>query len=539
MEEIKTGIAAFFMICCIVCSPADFIYAANNESVASEQITDAKNGIVEIQAGFCAESGKFYQMKHSSGFLVCNSKEKGIYIVTNTSKVTLSAKQKKKYCKKHKIKSDNQQEFETVLRVIVDGDVTEELTMLSSSKEQDICILESENVLQTKKALPLEDQQKTEIGDSVYVMGFSESSTNDYTAESVEIHGGEVEDPAARIKQDSYIQHTAIVNEDNSGGPLLYQNGYVIGINTAKKNTKGIANGYALPVGELLELLDNYGIFYDSHERQNVYDKLMDYCSLCEKKVNSNAYRDVSMETLEEAIKEVKLMLNAENEYSIEEYEDTIELLKNGEKELVKKTSKLRIASIVLGVIIGGLGIWLVILLIHMKHKKEMKTNLREEADTEKDREEQIVIHRVLPVSENNIANSALVFHEREASNISSDVYQEDEEKTMLLGSGYRPYEAFLRSTSNKQQILINKQQVIIGKSADIADCVIKENIAISREHAKICWSNGAYYLYDLHSANGTFLNGKRVDDRGVKLTEGDKIVFANEMFEFKIKREV
>ena len=99
MKKIKAGIVSVLLICCILCSPINLICAANKENTDSEQIADAKRGIVEIETGFSKENGKFYKMKHGSGFLVCNSKDEGVFIVTNTSKVTLSEKQKRNIVK--------------------------------------------------------------------------------------------------------------------------------------------------------------------------------------------------------------------------------------------------------------------------------------------------------------------------------------------------------------------------------------------------------------------------------------------------------
>ncbi len=56
----------------------------------------------------------------------------------------------------------------------------------------------------------------------------------------------------------------------------------------------------------------------------------------------------------------------------------------------------------------------------------------------------------------------------------------------------------------------------------------------ISRYHAKIELIDEAYYLIDLNSTNGTFLNGKRVTaDEPNVLVPGDKIAFANICFIF------
>jgi pSer/pThr/pTyr-binding forkhead associated (FHA) protein len=48
-----------------------------------------------------------------------------------------------------------------------------------------------------------------------------------------------------------------------------------------------------------------------------------------------------------------------------------------------------------------------------------------------------------------------------------------------------------------------------IGRDSK-ANEIILDDEAVSAEHARIRYENGAYVLYDLASSNGTVLNGKR-----------------------------
>jgi len=66
----------------------------------------------------------------------------------------------------------------------------------------------------------------------------------------------------------------------------------------------------------------------------------------------------------------------------------------------------------------------------------------------------------------------------------------------------------------------IPSHQLTIGRSPQ-ADLHLAED-GVSRKHARICWSNGAYVLEDLGSQNGTFLGGKPVSV--VQLRQGDLI---------------
>lgn len=58
----------------------------------------------------------------------------------------------------------------------------------------------------------------------------------------------------------------------------------------------------------------------------------------------------------------------------------------------------------------------------------------------------------------------------------------------------------------------------------------------VSREHAEIVKESGHYRLRDLKSTNGTFVNGKRIDEH--RLADGDLFVIADVEFSFKCTRD-
>ncbi|SEW13017.1 FHA domain-containing protein [[Clostridium] fimetarium] len=88
---------------------------------------------------------------------------------------------------------------------------------------------------------------------------------------------------------------------------------------------------------------------------------------------------------------------------------------------------------------------------------------------------------------------------------------------------------------SNKIEIIINKDEFIIGKKVDVVDGAIEFNNAISRIHCKIICIENKYYMIDLGSANGTFVNGNRVNqNQQIMIQIGDKIRLANSDFIIK-----
>ena len=85
-------------------------------------------------------------------------------------------------------------------------------------------------------------------------------------------------------------------------------------------------------------------------------------------------------------------------------------------------------------------------------------------------------------------------------------------------------------------QIEIDKDECILGKNPSMVDKSITFNKMISRVHCKIIWENGQYFVTDLGSANGTFVNKTRVQPKQVcPLQNGDTLRLANSDFEINI----
>ncbi len=72
---------------------------------------------------------------------------------------------------------------------------------------------------------------------------------------------------------------------------------------------------------------------------------------------------------------------------------------------------------------------------------------------------------------------------------------------------------------------------VVIGRTQGRGRLVIGDR-EISEEHAEISFDHGAYYLTDLNSTNGTFVNGEPLaQGRSVQLNQMDEISFGTKRF--------
>ena len=105
--------------------------------------------------------------------------------------------------------------------------------------------------------LKMADLSAMKIGDDIYTIGAPKGMAYTLTK-------GTVSAKSRIVRYKSYIQIDAAINEGNSGGPLLNDNGEVLGMNTLKmSDSEGI--GLAIPVSRVCEFLKSLGIETDSY----------------------------------------------------------------------------------------------------------------------------------------------------------------------------------------------------------------------------------------------------------------------------------
>lgn len=104
-----------------------------------------------------------------------------------------------------------------------------------------------------------------------------------------------------------------------------------------------------------------------------------------------------------------------------------------------------------------------------------------------------------------------------------------------------RPVLIILKGQALGQTLQVNKKQTVIGRGS-MCDVILRDEVA-SRQHAEIftleaeagCYE---YYIKDLNSTNGTFLNGTRLKDDQL-LQDGDKIKIGAHLLRFGLLDEL
>ncbi len=487
---------ALWTVILIVCLSMMGHGQSQAEDIPAEEM---KNAVVEVQVGFVMQDGMFYPMKHASGCILANS-EDGVYVVTTNHTVSITDKEKKRYCRKKNIKMDYS--MSTAIRLAVKGDVMTEADIVASSQEYDFCILSSDDVLQEKGYFSLSSAAAISTGDSVCTLGFgkgSKGASRTYGSEEVEIGSGIVlhvadADADTRRKRE-YIRHTGIVTAGNSGGALLSEDGYLIGMNNSSIRRSRKDDHYSLSVDEIREVLDNYGIYYRSKGDLEAYEKFRELYDRCEALCADTGYEAGTRDALAVVLQEVKPILE-ETQYDPARISEAMEMLEEARQSLKEKSPRIRIVIIILGIVIAGLSVNLLRVCLWIRGNKASQEMMQQAYGTPSDG------------TDNGMPGG-------------------NRRRNLIR------YRAGLKREKNGKVILLNYDSFIIGKSVGKSDYTIADNSAISRQHAKITRKNGNYYIQDMGSANGTYVNGQENNGAETLLKDHDKILLADEMFEF------
>ena len=115
-------------------------------------------------------------------------------------------------------------------------------------------------------------------------------------------------------------------------------------------------------------------------------------------------------------------------------------------------------------------------------------------------------------------------------------VQADDEATGLLKAEDVRTHYASIRRMATDETFLLDKPAFRIGKDKSLSDYCVADNNMVSRSHADVISRNGRYFIVDLVSKNGTFVNGAPVPPQQEReIRDGDAIRLANEEFEFHI----
>ena len=93
-----------------------------------------------------------------------------------------------------------------------------------------------------------------------------------------------------------------------------------------------------------------------------------------------------------------------------------------------------------------------------------------------------------------------------------------------------------LMTVNGQDSVLIDKPIFIIGRNREVCDYVIEDR-GVGRAHAQIRKVDSFYFIEDMDSRNGTFLNDEKISsNQQYKLNRNDKVTIANVEYLFTSK---
>ncbi len=150
----------------------------------------------------------------------------------------------------------------------------------------DLAVLKLRNPTTKRRALTIMEPTEDMVGDKVYTVGYPGNADNDLTGaskygiEDASVHSGSIVRFVAnsgkgveRISIDATVQH------GNSGGPLVTEDGYVIGVNTNVISTSPYQDQietdyYAISATELTRFLDKNNVPYEAADSGSAEDSV-------------------------------------------------------------------------------------------------------------------------------------------------------------------------------------------------------------------------------------------------------------------------
>lgn len=170
---------------------------------------------------------------------------------------------------------------------------------------------------------------------------------------------------------------------------------------------------------------------------------------------------------------------------------------------------------------------------IEVVEEPSIEEIIKEEPKVEEETEEEMVVEDpvdLTPNAEKETEEFIEEYDDEDESTQEMFLKQEDIEEPELP-------KGYITRLSNEQKALIDLPEFIIGKSSFVNGLVVKGNPGVSRKHAMIRVEDGQYYIRDLDSVNGTYINDAFVEpETEVEILNGDSIKLGDEEFTFTIE---
>lgn len=530
----------------------------------AEIVNKMRSGVLQVNLNWIDQNGGRHFIQGGSGFLINDQT-----LLTNQHVVTMTQETKEAASDLYGVDFVNDNKLDVRVQVVVQRDVVIDASVIQSSAEMDVAILELSSPIYDRISLELGDSANVKETQAIYVLGFPLLSelaqdVRYYTSDDVSVTSGIVSKKMER-NSTPFIQHGAKISDGNSGGPLVAVDsdgvGRVIGINTSRVS---IEEGYyyAMEINDVKTLLNQLGVTYNEGSGTTggttgtegnattgtegtgtnggevkddpVVEPVAADTSKLESAISDAEDKLADGKYTEDSVKELEDKLDSAYEV-MDDDEASQEIIDKAQDEVEKAADDLeeqKGPGMMLWIIIGAavvIIVVIVVILVVSSGNKKKKEEMERERMMRQRAEEQ---RRTAPAPRAE-ARSYNPVQEPSAGAGETSVLGEGRGETTVLGASAQSAAYMIRKKTN-ERVVISAPSFTIGKERSRVNYCISDNTSVSRCHARISRKGSQYFVADMNSTNFTFVNGvKVVPGQEVALKDNDTVRFADEDFEF------
>lgn len=489
MKTIKNARLTRIVVLAMVVCMAVSLLLPTTALAANTAVNDAKNGVVQVRVTYTDDAGIVEDLFSGTGFLINDNT-----VLTCNHVVTLTAGELAALAE---IYQKTVPEFQSRLKIAitVSRDVTIDATIINSSETMDFAILRLSTSLQGKKALAIRSSATVEQTEHVFAIGFPDISSDaqsfsTYTSEDATIAEGVVNKNGAYFDANvKYLQTSCELDFGNSGGPMVDENGNVVGLCAGYLDSAASAVYFAVGIDQVTEVLSALGIPYTPAESQPVVNE------------------PVVVEPTTEPVEEEPVATVAPTLPPVVLPDDIVD------DEPVEPKNNMGLILIIAAVAVAVVVIIVVVVVAGGKKKKPVAAPVAPVAP--RNSFEPAPTTPIQGVGETTVLNAGAAG------------------ETTVLSRNVNGGTLIRKRTG--ETVNVNQENFVIGRERKDVNYCIADNTAVSRIHAKLIVRNGVTYLTSMTDKNGTFVNNTKVmRNQEVALKNGDHITLANEELEYR-----